>query len=46
MAKAKSPSAVTLFKQKSKRKIGRHKKKMTANKGGKNYKKPYRGQGR
>ncbi len=46
MAKAKAPSVTSLFRAKPKRKIGRHKKKMTKNKGGKNYKKPYRGQGR
>jgi hypothetical protein len=46
MAKAKAPAVASLFRAKGKRKLGRHKKKATSNKGGKNYKKKYRGQGR
>lgn len=44
--KQKSQTTSILFKQKQKRKLGRHSKKKTQNKGSKNYSKVYRGQGR
>jgi hypothetical protein len=43
---AKIKSTETLFKKKPKTSLGRHAKKDSINKGSKNYKKPYAGQGR
>jgi hypothetical protein len=45
MAKTKS-SEVRAFTRKSKKRLGRHAKRKTANKRSKNYKKAYQGQGR
>jgi len=46
MAKAAKTSSVTAYRKSSGGKLGRHAKKDSANKGSKNYKKSYRGQGK
>jgi len=45
---AKSTKSIisSLYRKKNKKKLGRHKKSETSNKGSKNYHKKYRGQGR
>lgn len=45
MAKAAKKSETRSFVLKSRKKLGRHSKRKTNNKGSKNYKKPNRGQG-
>lgn len=46
MAKAAKGAAVAQYRKSSGGKLGRHSKSESKNKGSKNYKKPYRGQGK
>jgi len=46
MAKPAKKTEARSFTAKSRRKLGRHSKKATPNKGSKNYAKPYNGQGK